>query len=85
MDNRIDTTVTTWQMTPEQLEAYCKKYPPKMPLKMGHRRNSRRITKARYEYLRQSGYSKKQILNKYRGLTMEHLNACLENWGIQDN
>lgn len=75
--------VTTWQMTPEELAAYREKYPPRMPLKDGKRRMWKRVTKEQYMKYRRQGLSIGQITNKFPGISREHLQSCVDRWGVE--
>lgn len=77
------TKVTTWQMTPEELAAYRAKYPPKAK-QVKRAKDWKRITKEIYLQHRKNGLSKMQIVNKYSGLTIQILEACIERWGVED-
>ncbi|MCI2257148.1 hypothetical protein L2D08_22795 [Domibacillus sp. PGB-M46] len=87
------------QWTPEEVEAYCRKFEAKRPAyvreadkRVGSRFSSRgkrlinskgNLSKAQYEKFVSKGLSDEHILAKYENLTQEILDVEKKRWKIQ--
>lgn len=87
------------QWTPEEVEAYCRKFEAKRPAyvreadkRVGNRFSSRRkrpvnskgnLSKVQYEKFVAKGLNDEHILAKYEDLTQGVLDAKKKRWGIQ--
>jgi len=76
--------VTTWYMTPEELDAYKKKHPIIKPFTEANKtKRWKRITKEMYNKYRREGFSDAQICSRIHGMTLDILEKSKKRWGIE--
>ncbi|PFP29376.1 hypothetical protein COJ96_10755 [Bacillus sp. AFS073361] len=79
-----DGKVTTWYMTPEELEAYKKKHPISKPIsELNKAKRWKRLSKEMYNKYRREGFTDLQICTRINGMTLDILEKSKKRWGVE--
>ena len=74
--------VKVYYLSEEERREYLEKYPIKNRKYRAKNWNWQRITKARYEQLKNEGYSDREIIDMIPRLTYEKLHKNKKRWGL---